>query len=125
MEIDLAQVAARIALGLVVEVGRARISALASCRDRPRPYPIAELDDGDKAVAAGPVPAARAGIGSRAERGERSPAGRDERNRQARRRVRERLDDRAAEPLEAVDLAPGRAPAAELALEPIGSVGRA
>jgi hypothetical protein len=36
---------------------------------------VAELDDGDEAVAAGAVPLLRSGIGLRAEGGERSPDG--------------------------------------------------
>src|SRR5688572_29185540 len=52
MEIHVTQRPARIARGLVVEVGRIGVAALAAGRDRFRAYALAELDGGDEAVAA-------------------------------------------------------------------------
>src|SRR5687768_10392809 len=119
MEIDLAQVARRVAPGLVVEMGRAGMAALAAGRDRQSPDTRSELDDRDEAVAAGAVPALRARPGARAERSERPPPARSERNRDARPGVGEGLHDVAGQALEAVDLAPRCPPAAEIALEPV------
>src|SRR5262245_37406959 len=84
VEVDLAQIAGRIARRLIAEVLRLRIAALAARADRPRTDAIAELDDGDEAVAAGAVHFLGAGIGARAERRERSPARRGEAHRHAR-----------------------------------------
>src|SRR3954462_10592460 len=78
----------------------------------------AELDHRDEAVAARPVPALRTRIRPRAERGQGAPAGGGEADRNARAGIAERLDDVAGQALEAGDLAPGRAPASELALQP-------
>ena len=62
VEVDLAQVAGRVALGLVVEVRRRGIAALAAGRDGPGAHLVAELDHRDEAVAAGAVPLLRARI---------------------------------------------------------------
>src|SRR3569623_2551748 len=79
-----------------------------------------ELDDGGEAVAAGAVIAFRARPAMRAERCQRAPARRHERHRDTRLGVIERLHDRAVIALEAVDLAPRRAPAAEITLQAVG-----
>src|SRR5262245_13194288 len=110
VEPDVAQVAARVALRLVAEVLRLRIAALASGSHCPGAHAIAELDHRHEAVAGGAVHLLRAAVGTRAERGQRAPAGRRERNRDARLAVVERLDDGAVDPLVAIDLAPRRLP---------------
>src|SRR5688572_23419630 len=100
-------------------MGRARVATFAAGGHRPRADPVAERDDGDKAIAAGTVPAAGAGIRPRRGRGERAPARPSEGDREARRRIVERLDDVPCQALKAVDLAPGRPPGAEVPLEPV------
>ena len=55
IEIHFAQIAGAVALGLIVEVRRAGIAALAAGRHGPGADAVAELDHGDEAVAAGPV----------------------------------------------------------------------
>src|SRR5205085_9256368 len=70
VEIDRPQIPRCIALGLVVEMGRVRMAALAAGGDRPGAQPRAEFDDGDEAVAAGAVPAPRARPGPRREGGQ-------------------------------------------------------
>src|SRR5688572_4663425 len=97
---------------------RGRVAALTAGGDSAGFHAVAELDDGDEAVAARAVPALAALEGPRPERGERAPARRGEAHGQARRCVAERVHDRRADALEAVDLAPRRAPAAEVLLEP-------
>src|SRR4051794_1012215 len=84
IKVDVAQVAGRVALRLIVEVLRRRIAAFAAGRDRARAHAVlAELDDGDEAVAAGAIHALRAGVGPRAERGQRAPGRRREADRDA------------------------------------------
>src|SRR5439155_5119209 len=73
VEVHLAQVAARVAGRLVVEVRRVGVAALAARGDRHRVYLVAELDDRDEAVAAGAVHPLGARVGPRAERRERAP----------------------------------------------------
>src|SRR4051794_15205277 len=97
----------------------AGMAAFAAGGDRPGADARAELDDRDEAVAAGPVPATRAGIGTRGEGGERAPARIAERHRDARGIVVEALiGDRVVERLEAIALAPGHAPPAPVPLQP-------
>ena len=119
VEVDLAQVAGGVALGLVVEVRRRRIAALAAGAHRPRPHAVAELHHRHEAVAARAVHLLRARVGARAERRQRSPARRREADRDARPGVVERLDDVAGETLVAVDLAPRRLPRAEVGGQPV------
>src|SRR5690349_2963184 len=96
VEIHLAQVAGGVALRLIVEVLRLRIAALAAGRHGARADAVlAELDDGDEAVAARPVHPLRARIRPGAERRQRSPRRRGEADRNARLAVVELLDDRA------------------------------
>src|SRR3954452_24737163 len=78
-----------------------------------------ELDDGDEAVAIGPVPALRPWLLRPAERGERTPFVGGETDGDARLRIVEYAFDRRRDSLEAVHLAPRHAPAAEIALEPV------
>src|SRR5713226_7052999 len=108
IEVHVAQITRAVAPGLIVEVRRRGIAALAAGADGLRLHPIAELDDRHEAVAAAAVHLFRARIRARAERGERSPPRRREADRYAGRRVAERLDDGAGEALVAIDVAPGR-----------------
>src|SRR5438128_140922 len=119
VEIDRPQISRRVALRFVVEVRRARMTALAAGGHRPGAQARAELDHGDEAVAAGAVPAPRAWISARGEGSERAPAGRGERHGDAGPVVGEGLDDRRVVALEAVHLAPTNAPTAPLPLEAI------
>src|SRR5439155_23973917 len=93
IEIHVAQVAGGIPRRLVAEVRRRRAAALAAGADCFCADAIAELDDGDEAVAAGAVHLLRARIRARAERRERSPPRRGEADRSARFAVIELLDD--------------------------------
>src|SRR5690348_11190536 len=90
-EVHLAQVAGGVALGLVVEVRRCRMPALAAGGDRPGADLGTELHDRDETVAAGAVvaPGARPAVGT--ERGQRAPARGGEGHRDARLAVVERL----------------------------------
>src|SRR5262245_7344381 len=121
IEVDLAQVARRVAFGLIVEMLRRRIAALPACGHRAGAHAVgAELDDGNEAVAARAVHPLRARIGARAERRQRTPRRRRKSHRNARLTVVELLDDAAVVALEAVDLAPRRLPRAEIGREAIG-----
>src|SRR3546814_796287 len=80
-EVHRAQVAGAVALGLVVEVRRGGIAALAACGDGAGADLVAELDRRDEAVAAGAVVALRARPAMRAERRQRAPAPRSEERR--------------------------------------------
>src|SRR3712207_6156080 len=68
IEVHLAQVARRVARRLIVEVPRLGIAALAAGRHGPCANAVPELDDGDEAVAARPVPALGTAVGPCAER---------------------------------------------------------
>ena len=114
VEVDIAQVAGGIPLGLVAEVLRAGHAVQATGGDRLGLHLVAELDDGDEAVAAGAVPLLGAGIGAGAERRQRTPARRTKHHRRARLGIVELLDDGAVVALEAIDVAPGRLPLAEV-----------
>src|SRR5579872_3316956 len=105
IEIHVSQIAFAVALCLITEVRRPGIAALAAGADRLRADLVAELDDGDEAVAGGAVHLLRALVGARAERRERAPARRGEADGNARQRVVERLHDVAVHALVAVDLA--------------------
>src|SRR5690606_1920508 len=73
-EVDLAQVAGAVALGLVVEMGRIGVAAGAAGGDRAGAHPLAELDHGDEAVVAGAVVTLGPRVTARAERRQRAPA---------------------------------------------------
>src|SRR6516162_6790963 len=73
VEVHFAQIAARIARRLVVEVLRFGMSTFSTRRHRARPHLIAELDHCNETIAARAVPLLRARIRARAERSERSP----------------------------------------------------
>src|SRR5262249_9114145 len=76
VEVDLAQVAAGVAFCLIVEMLRRRCAALSASADCHRADAIlTELDRGDEAVAAGPVPFLRPVRRTRAEGRERSAGG--------------------------------------------------
>src|ERR1019366_6626725 len=108
VEVDLAQLAGAVALGLIVEVRGSRMAALAAGRHGPGAHAFAKLDHGDEAVAAGAIPFFSARVGVGGERSQRSPLRGGEADGNARRRVVERLDDVAGEALESIDLAPWR-----------------
>src|SRR5450759_1806987 len=120
VEVDLAQFARAVPLGLIVEVRGCRMAALSACRHGPGPHAVAELDHGDEAVAAGAIPLLRARVGACRERGQRSPLRGREADGDAGSRVVERLDDIAGEALESIDVAPWRLPAPEIGGEPVG-----
>src|SRR2546423_344840 len=105
IEVDLAKVARGVALRLVVEMLRRRITAFAAGGHRAGVDAVlAELDDGDEAVAARAVHPLGPRIRPRAERGERTPSSRREHHRNARLAVVELLHDAAVVALEAIDL---------------------
>src|SRR2546425_8304065 len=83
IEIDVPEIARRVADGLVIEVRRTGMTTLPTRGHRFRPHAVAELHDRDEAVAVGPIPLLRSRIGAGAECGQRSPARRRERYRQA------------------------------------------
>src|SRR5438445_5315032 len=124
IEVHLAQMTRGVARGLVVEMRRPGMTALAARRDRDGPHAVTELDDRDEAVATGSVPALGPGVGARAEGGERTPAGGGKRHRHARARVVERLDDVPGQALEAVDLTPLCLPGPEIGRELVDRLGQ-
>src|SRR5690349_5182812 len=67
IEIHVAEVAGRVALGLVVEVLRPGHAVQSAGGDRLRFHLVSEFDGGDKAVAARAVPLLGTRIGARAE----------------------------------------------------------
>src|SRR6185503_5916914 len=101
IEVDIAEVARRIAIGLIVEMLRSGHAVQAACRDGPGLHLIAKLDDRDEAVAAGAVPLLGSRIRARAERCERTVGRRCEHHRRARLAVVELLHDGAVVALEA------------------------
>src|SRR5258706_9614229 len=114
VEVDLAEVAGRVAGRLVVEVRGGGVAAFATGGHGAGVYAGSEFDDGDEAVAARavPLPGARIGLGT--EGGERSPSRGREADRDARFGVVEVRVDVVVDPLESVDVAPGRLPAPEI-----------
>src|SRR5205809_663362 len=105
VEVDLAKVAVRVALGLVPEVLRTGVAAFSPRGHRSRAHTVfPELDHGDEAVPAGAVPFLRARVGLRGEAGEASDQAACKRDRKARLGVVERLLQVAREPLEPIDL---------------------
>ncbi len=73
IKVDIAQLASRVAKGLVVEMRRRRIAAFAARGDGHGADPGTELNDGDKTVAVRAVEPLAAVVSFRAEGGERSP----------------------------------------------------
>ena len=84
----------------------------------------AEFHDGDEAVAAGPIVFRRARIAFGREGREGAPAAGGEGDGDAGVLVVEGRGDVVGEALEAVDLAPGRAPGAEVRRQPVGHRGQ-
>src|SRR5260370_24563603 len=84
IEVHLAQVARAVARRLIADVRRLGIATLPARCHRSCLHLIAELDDGDEAVAGGSVHLLRRFVGARPERRERSPARRTEADRNAR-----------------------------------------
>ena len=123
IEVGGAQVSGGVAFGFVVEMGRLGMAAFATGGDGAGADLVAELDDGDEAVAAGAVTLFGSGIGSRSERGKRAPERGGEGNRNTGRGIAKRLDDIASEALEAVDLTPWSLPGAEVCGELAGCSG--
>jgi len=107
VEVDLTQVPGAIPLGLIIEVQRLRVTAFASRGHRSCTHLVSELHHGDKAVAAGPVPALGSGILPRRERGQRSPLRISEGDRNARAGIAEGLDDISVQPLKPIDYSQG------------------
>jgi hypothetical protein len=114
VEVDVAQAAGAVALGLILEVLRLRIAVFAAGRHRLGLHLIAELDHRDEAVPGVAVHLLGVRVTARAERRQRAPSRRGETDGDARPFVVERLHDVAGESLEAVDLAPRRIPLAEV-----------
>src|SRR5438445_13668181 len=81
IEVHLAQITRGVARGIVVEMRRPGMTALAARRDRDGPHSVTELDDRAEAVATGSVPALGRVVGSRAERGVPALAGARKRHR--------------------------------------------
>src|SRR5213082_2493450 len=73
VEVDLPQVAGAVPPGLIVEMRRFRMAALAPGCDCLGAHGLAELDHGDEAIATRAVPHLRARVGTCSERGQRSP----------------------------------------------------
>src|ERR1035437_9542700 len=87
VEVDLAQLAGAVALGLIVEMRGRRMAALAAGRHGPGAHALAEFDHGDEAVAVGAIPLPGARVGARGEGCQRSPLRSREADGSARRRV--------------------------------------
>ena len=117
VEVNFAQIARAVSLRFIIEMRGGRIAALPARRYRQRTHSLAELHHRDEAVSAGAIPFLGSWIWPRSEGSERSPYGGSEPNRNARRRIVERLDDVAVEALESVDVAPWRLPGSEVASE--------
>src|SRR4051812_3988122 len=114
IEPDVTEIAGRVALGLIAEVLRFRVAAFAACGDRSRADAVAELDNGDEAVAGGAVHLLRP-VGARAKGRQRAPPGGGEADWNAPLAIVERLDDVAVDALVAVDFTPWDLPAVEVA----------
>src|SRR5262245_16072403 len=93
---------------------RGRIAAFAARCHRLRAHAIAELHDGDEAVAGIAIHFLRAFVGTRTERSQRSPARRSKAHWNTRCAIAERLDDMATDAFKAVDLTPRRLATAEI-----------
>src|SRR5881396_2813196 len=122
VEVHVAQAAGSVALRLVVEMRRTRITALAARGDGLRPHAVAELHDGHEAVAARAVPFLGVGIGAGAERRQRAPHTRGERHRDAWASVVEMRRDVVVDTLEAIDLSPRRYPRPKIGAQRVHGV---
>src|SRR5688572_10087940 len=103
-----------IAFSLIVEVRRSGIAAFTARSHRFGPHLFSEFHNGHEAVAARPVITLGSLVTARAEGGEGAPGAGREADRYAGGGIGKRLDDVARQPLEAIDLAPRCAPAAEI-----------
>src|SRR3954452_19127057 len=111
IEVNRPEPSIHIALRLVVVVRRRWIPALAPRRYRDRADAVpAEFHYRHEGVPVSAVAPARAGVGVAAARRERAPGGRGKGDRQTGEAVVERMGPIGAGTLEAVDLAPRRAP---------------
>ena len=114
VEVNLAQISRGVAYGFVIEVRRGPMAALAAGGHGPRAHFVAKFDHCDEAVTVCAIPLLRSGILVRAKRRERAPKRRRESDGNAGRGIAEGLDEVARQSLEAVDVAPGRLPRAEV-----------
>src|SRR5262249_42307371 len=114
IEIDLAQIASGIALGLVEKMMRGRVAARATGADGPALDLRAKLHGRNETVALGAVVTLRSGVALCTERSERAPLGGGEGDRDAGLGITVGLHDRSVVPLEPVDFAPGDRPAPEI-----------
>src|ERR1700692_3509933 len=78
VEVHVAEIAGAVPFGLIVEVRRRRVAALATGGDGLCAHFFSELDYGDEAVATGAVPLLCAWIRAYSEGGKRTPQGRGE-----------------------------------------------
>src|SRR5579863_16752 len=124
IEVHFPQSAGAVALRFIVEVRGFRVSTFAAGGHCFRANAISELDHGDKAVSAGAIPLLRSRIRTGSERSERSPGRGSEFDRDAGTGVVKGLYDVPGEPLEPVDIAPGRLPGSEIGLEFVGCRGQ-
>ena len=120
MKVDFAKVAGGIAQSLVTEVRRPYKTAFAACGDGSGAHFLAEFDDGDEAVAVRSVPLLCITVRPGSVRGQRTPNGGREADREAGSFVVKRMNDLAGEALETIDLAPRGLPLAELGGKCIG-----
>src|SRR4029077_12549129 len=93
IEVDLAQFARAVSFGLIVEMRRCRMAALAAGRHGPGANFVAKLDYCNKAVPACAIPFFCSRVSTRSKRRQRAPHGRSESHRNARSCVAERLHD--------------------------------
>src|SRR5579871_398394 len=117
-EVHVAESALREHHGLIGEMGRLGIAALAAAHERLGPYRGSELHRADETVAHRAVDLPGLARLRRVERGEGTPLRGRESHRQAGFLVVEGLHDVVGDALKAIDLTPGCIPAAEVAFEP-------
>src|ERR1043165_1362834 len=126
IEVHRPQVPGGVPLGLIREVFRLRISRLSARGNRSRTHRVrSELDDGDEAVSAYPIALLRIRWPASRERRERADRASGEHHWNARSGVVESLVDIVIDALEAIDVAPGRLPGAEVVGQAIRGRGKA
>src|SRR6187549_1739106 len=123
VEVDVSEITGAVSRRLVVEMWRRGVAALAARGYGLGADAVAELDDGDEAVPARSIDLLRSPVRPRAERRERAPSRRRERDGDAGPRVREGVLDVVGEALEAIDVPPRRLPGAEAGGERVGRRG--
>src|SRR5207249_390229 len=114
VKVNFAQISLAVLLGFIIEVRRGGMSALAPRGDGPGSDFVSKFDGRDKAVAARAVPLFRSGIRPRTKRRQRAPERRGEAHGNAGPGVAERLNNVSRQPLETVDVPPGRLPGAKI-----------